>query len=148
MLLALRVSRDREKGKAKNGEQCYLCRDCDKTFGMDSERNLGMSKLPKETWMAYAECFVLMLPLRECARRCRICLKTAYTTRHRLIEGLSAYPPSFKVERGRGCELDETYFPEPFKGNHTKETFTIPPPPDIAASRCTGVDCRVSRSAS
>lgn len=52
-----------------------------------------MSKLPKETWMAYAECFVLMLPLRECARRCRICLKTAYTTRHRLIEGLSAYPP-------------------------------------------------------
>lgn len=43
--------------------------------------------------MAYTERFVLMLPLRECARRCRICLKTAYTTRHRLIEGLSAYPP-------------------------------------------------------
>ena len=64
---------------------------------------------------------------------------------HRGTFGLP--PPSFKVERGRGCELDETYFPEPFKGNHTKETFTIPPP-DIAASRCTGVDCRVSRSAS
>lgn len=45
---------------------------------------------------------------------------------HRGTFGLP--PPSFKVERGRGCELDETYFPEPFKGNHTKETFTIPPP--------------------
>ena len=35
--------------------------------------------------MAYAECFVLKLPLRECARHCRVCLKTAYTMRHRLI---------------------------------------------------------------
>ena len=78
--------------------------------------------------MAYAECFVLMLPLRECAGRCRVCLKTAYTMRHRLIECLSAYSPSFKVERGCGCELDETYFPESFKGNHTKGSFTMPRP--------------------
>ena len=80
-----------KKGKAGNGEQRYLCRGCGRTFGMGSERILGTSKLPKETWMAYAECFVLMLPLRECARRCRVCLKTAYTMRHRLIECLSAY---------------------------------------------------------
>ena len=115
-----------KKGKSKNGEQRYLCRDCGRTFGMGSERILGTSKLPKETWMAYAECFVLMLPLRECARRCHVCLKTAYTMRHRLIECLSAYSPSFKVERGCGCELDETYFPESFKGNHTKGSFTMP----------------------
>lgn len=90
-----------KKGKPKNGEQRYLCRDCGRTFGMGSERILGTSKLPKETWMAYAECFVLMLPLRECARCCHVCLETAYTMRHRLIECLSAYSPSFKVERGR-----------------------------------------------
>lgn len=95
---------------------------------MGSERILGTSKLPKETWMAYAECFALMLPLRECARRCRVCLKTAYTMRHRLIECLSAYSPSFRVERGCGCELDETYFPESFKGNHAKGSFTMPRP--------------------
>lgn len=95
---------------------------------MGSERILGTSRLPKETWMAYAECFVLMLPLRECARRCRVCLKTAYTMRHRLIECLSAYSPSFRVERGCGCELDETYFPESFKGNHAKGSFTMPRP--------------------
>ena len=117
-----------KKGKAGNGEQRYLCRGCGRTFGMGSERILGTSKLPKETWMAYAECFVLMLPLRECARRCRVCLKTAYTMRHRLIECLSAYSPSFRVERGCGCELDETYFPEPFKGNHAKGSFTMPRP--------------------
>lgn len=46
-----------KKGKAGNGEQCYLCRGCGRTFGMDSGRILGTSELPKETWMAYAECF-------------------------------------------------------------------------------------------
>lgn len=117
-----------KKGKSKNGEQRYLCRGCGRTFGMGSERILGTSRLPKETWMVYAECFVLMLPLRECARRCRVCLKTAYTMRHRLIECLSAYSPSFRVERGCGCELDETYFPESFKGNHAKGSFTMPRP--------------------
>lgn len=117
-----------KKGKSKNGEQRYLCQDCGRTFGMGSGHILGTSRLPKETWMANAECFVLMLPLRECAGRCRVCLKTAYTMRHRLIECLSAYSPSFRVERGCGCELDETYFPESFKGNHTKGSFTMPRP--------------------
>ena len=78
--------------------------------------------------MAYAECFVLMLPLRECAGRCHVCIKTAYTMRHRLIECLSAYSPSFKTGRGCGRELDETYFPESFRGNHTKGSFTMPRP--------------------
>ena len=36
-----------KKGKSKNGEQRYLCRDCGRTFGMGSERILGTSKLPK-----------------------------------------------------------------------------------------------------
>lgn len=115
-----------KKGKSKNGEQRYLCQDCGRTFGMGSGHILGTSRLPKETWMANAECFVLMLLLRECAGRCHVCLKTAYTMRHRLIECLSAYSPSFKTGRGCGCELDETYFPESFKGNHTKGSFTMP----------------------
>ena len=117
-----------KKGKSRNGEQRYLCRDCGRTFSGSTDRILGTSKLPRETWMAYAECFVLMLPLRECAKRCHVCLKTAYTMRHRLIECLSAYSPSFRVERGCGCELDETYFPESFKGNHAKGSFTMPRP--------------------
>lgn len=48
--------------------------------------------------------------------------------RTQLIECLSAYSPSFRVERGCGCELDETYFPESFKGNHAKGSFTMPRP--------------------
>ena len=100
-LPALRSAAVVKKGKSKNGEQRYLCRDCGRTFGMGSGHILGMSRLPKETWMAYAECFVLMLPLRECAGRRHVCLKTAYTMRHKLIECLSTCSPSFKT--GRGC---------------------------------------------
>ena len=54
-----------KKGKSGNGGQRYLCRDCGRTFSGSTDRILGTSKLPRETWMAYAECFVLMLPLRE-----------------------------------------------------------------------------------
>ncbi len=116
------------KGRAKDGSRRHLCKDCGRTFGSKSERILGTTKLPKETWMAYAECFVLMLPLRECAERCHVCLKTAFTMRHRLIECLSAFSPAFKVACGCGCELDETYFRESFKGNHTLGDFKLPRP--------------------
>lgn len=115
-----------KKGKSKNGEQRYLCRDCGRTFSGSTDRVLGTSKLPREAWMEYAECFVLMLPLRECAERCKVCLKTAYTMRHRLIECLKAYSPEFHVGQGCACELDETYFPESFKGNHSKGSFVMP----------------------
>ena len=94
-----------KKGKSRNGEQRYLCRDCGRTFSGSTDRILGTSKLPRETWMAYAECFVLMLPLRECAGRCGVCLKTAYTMRHRLIECLKEYSPTFHVGQGQACEL-------------------------------------------
>ena len=60
--------------------------------------------------------------------RSRVCLKTAYTMRHRLIECLSTYSPSLKTGRGCGCELDEIYFPESFKGkgNRAKGLFAMP----------------------
>lgn len=90
-----------KKGRSGNGGQRYLCRDCGRTFSGSTDRILGTSKLPRETWMAYAECFVLMLPLRECADRCSVCLKTAYTMRHRLIECLKEYFPSSTSGRGR-----------------------------------------------
>lgn len=115
-----------KKGKSKNGEQRYLCHDYSRTFSGSTNRILNTSKLALETWMAYAECFVLTLPLRECAARCGVCLKTAYTMRHRLIECLKAYSPGFHVGEGSACELDETYFPESFKGNRTKGSFRMP----------------------
>lgn len=74
-----------KKGKSRNGEQRDLCRDYGRTFSCSTDRILGASKLLREARMAYAERFVLMLPLRECADRCGVCLRAAYTMRYRLI---------------------------------------------------------------
>lgn len=115
-----------KKGKSRNGEQRYLCRDCGRTFSDSADRILGASKLLLETWMAYAERFVLMFPLRECANRCCVCLKTAFTMRYRFIECLKEYSPEFHVGQGQACELDETFFPESFKGNYSKGSFNLP----------------------
>lgn len=115
-----------KKGKSRNGEQRYLCRDYGRTFSCSTDRILGASKLLREAWMAYAERFVLMLPLRECADRCGVCLNIAYTMRYRLIECLKEYAPEFHVGQGQACEFDETYFIESFKGNHSKGSFTLP----------------------
>lgn len=37
--------------------------------------------------------------------------------RRRLLEVVATFVGTFSVAEGFGCELDETYFPESFKGN-------------------------------
>lgn len=118
-----------KRGRDAHGSQRYLCRDCGRTFNGFARKVFATSKLPRSAWMAYAECFVDMLPLRECAARCGVSLKTSFFMRHRLLEALAKHSSSFYVEQGCGCELDETFFPESFKGNHSNSDFTMPRPP-------------------
>lgn len=79
--------------------------------------------------MAYAECFVLALPLRDCAAVCGVCLKISFTMRPPSHRGRRRVSPAFAVRDGCGCELDETHFRESFKGNHTKGPFKMPRKP-------------------
>lgn len=118
-----------KRGRDSHGRQRYLCHDCGRTFNGSARKVFATSKLPRSVWMAYAECFVDMLPLRECAARCGVSLKTSFFMRHRLLEALAKHSPSFYVEPGCGCELDETFFPESFKGNHSNSGFAMPRPP-------------------
>ena len=90
---------------------------------------IAMSKLPVSTWMAYIECFVDALPLRACAQKCAVSLTSAWCMRHRLLEVIRRFCSAFSVNAGASAELDETYFHESFKGNHSKSsTFTMPRP--------------------
>lgn len=137
-----------KKGKSRNGEQRYLCRDCGRTFSGSTDRILGTSKLPRETWMAYAECFVLMLPLRECAGRCGVCLKTAWTMRHRLIECLKEYSPAFHVGRGRPANSTRRTSPSPSRAIIQGAPSPCRERPATAANRFTSAASPASRSAS
>ena len=119
-----------KKGKASDGSQRYLCHGCGRTFGVKTANAIAMSKLPVDKWMLYIECFVSMLPLRACVQMCGISLKTAFCMRHRLLEVIGRFCTAFSVNAGASAELDETYFHESFKGNHTNSsTFTMPRPP-------------------
>lgn len=114
------------KGRAKDGSQRYLCHGCGRTFGMRTGRVVGMSKLPAEKWMAYIQCFVDRLSLRACAERIGVSLPTSLFMRRRLLEVVAKFAGTFSVADGCGCELDETYFPESFKGNHKRGSFELP----------------------
>lgn len=117
-----------KRGKDSAGRQRYLCRECSMSFTLVKKNVFSRSKLDEATWMKYIECFVDVLPLRECARRCNVSLKTAWFMRHRIIEALHSHIPSFEVRKGCGVELDETFFRENFKGNHTRSSFELPRP--------------------
>lgn len=121
------------KGHDHDGSQRWLCRDCSRTFRNEPDTIITRSKLKSAVWMVYLECFVDCLPLRECAKRCNVSLRTAWLMRMRLVESLKRHLPGFLAGAGSRVQLDETYLRESFKGNHTRGKFTLPRP-----ARCRG----------
>ncbi len=71
-----------------NGMQRYRCKDCSVSFTSKSKSIFATTKLEKDKWLKYIECFVDCLSLRRCAEKVGVCLKTSYFMRHRIIECL------------------------------------------------------------
>lgn len=115
------------KGRGRDGSQRWKCMNCNRTFGVRTNRVMGMSKLKAGVWMRFLECFVDCLSLRKCAQRCGVCLKTAFLMRQRVIECIRRYTPVLRSEAAMSVQLDETYFRESFKGNHTKSAVFVMP---------------------
>lgn len=115
-------------GHDRDGIQRWLCRDCGRTFRNEPDTIITRSKLKPAVWMLYLECFVDCLPLRECAKRCKVSLRAAWLMRMRLIESLKRHLPRFFAAAGATVQLDETYLRESFKGNHTRGKFRLPRP--------------------
>lgn len=116
-----------KRGRDSAGRQRHKCKGCGATFTAASGGVLSNSKLQDATWQRFAACFVDRLPLRECAQRCQVSLKTAWFMRHRVLEALWKHMPRFQVQEGCGAVLDEAFFNENFKGNHTRSAgFKMP----------------------
>ncbi len=118
-----------KKGKAKDGSQRYLCHGCGRTFGVRTGKVIGSSKLPANKWVEHARCFADGLSLRASAHRIGVSLPTSLFMRRRILEVISRFNDAFAVGEGCGCELDETYFRESFKGNHANGSFRMPRKP-------------------
>lgn len=78
-----------KRGRDGRGRQRFLCRGCARTFTDATMRIFSTTKLDRSAWMRFAECHVDMLPLRESAEKCGVCLKTAFFMRHRLLEAMA-----------------------------------------------------------
>lgn len=110
-----------------NDMQRYRCKDCNVSFTSKSRSIFATTKLEKEKWLKYIECFVDCLSLRRCAEKVDVCLKTSYFMRHRIIECLKKNKSQFIVNSDNKGQLDETFLRENFKGNHTKSTNFVMP---------------------
>ena len=91
------------KGRGRDGSQRWKCMNCNRTFGVRTNRVMGMSKLKAGVWMRFLECFADCLSLRKCAQRCGVCLKTAFLMRQRVIECIRRTLPSCVPRPGRAC---------------------------------------------
>ena len=77
-----------KRGHDLKQRQRHLCKACRRSFTDASTKLLSPSKLPKETWQAFIDCFVLDMPLRASADKCNVSLKTAHYMKARLLRML------------------------------------------------------------
>ena len=110
--------------------QRYRCKNCNTSFTAKSKSIFATTKLEKEKWLKYIECFVDCLSLRRCAEKVGACLKTSYFMRHRILECLKKNQSQFIVNKYNKGQLDEAFLRENFKGNHSKSiNFSMPRKP-------------------
>lgn len=117
-------------GKTHAGTQRYQCKDCGTVrCQIDTGLIMGTTKLSYDQWMAYAECFVDHLPSSRVCEKVKVCPKTAWFMRIRVLEAIFHNLPSFQVKSGCGVELDELYFRESFKGTRFDSFENMPREP-------------------
>jgi transposase-like protein len=108
----------------KNGVQRFRCKDCDKTFNDLTLTPMANSHVKLDEWIKYAKCMVMGFSIRKSARICDVSVKTSFYMRHRLLDAVRNFQGIGKVSGI--VEMDETFLPESFKGNHKKSGFKMP----------------------
>ena len=122
-------------GKAR-GKQRFRCKDCGKTFTPYTKTVFADSKLPLSVWLEYADCMSQQMTLRETSKKLRICLKTSFFMRHKILSALKTHIGIDHL--GGVIEMDETFFAESFKGNHKNGNPDWRAPRDSGLSRQRG----------
>jgi transposase-like protein len=108
----------------KNDIQRFRCKDCGKTFNDLTLTPMANSHVKLEKWVEYAKCMILGLSIRKSATKCKVSVKTSFYMRHRLLDAVRNFQGIGEVSGI--VEMDETFLPESFKGNHKKSGFIMP----------------------
>ena len=112
------------KNGKQSGFQRFICRDCTRSFQINTNSITSNSKLSKSKWIAYIECMISGNSLRKSAEIVGVSLKTSFFMRHKILDAITSFMDKGNVSGI--IEMDETFLAESFKGNHKKSGFTIP----------------------
>lgn len=73
-------------GRNRSGTQRFRCGSCGKVFTpVSNDRAMERTKLDRDVWMRFAECFVDGIPFRDVMRVCGVSMNTAWYMRMRLV---------------------------------------------------------------
>ena len=114
-------------GHRKDGKQRYICRDCNKSFVINTNSITSGTRKDFDVWKQYIDCMMNGLSIRKSAEICGIHKNTAFIWRHKILDALQNMHKSVALEGI--IEADETFFPVSYKGNHSKSTKFIMPRP-------------------
>ena len=114
------------KGKDARGNQRYLCRDCNRTFGASTLSIMGQTKPAEPQWMAYAEGMADGRTLRELQERCCVTPETSWFMRMRVLEAMGRRLDRFRSGPGVAVEAAGKMVHESFKGNNKRGGFEMP----------------------
>lgn len=107
--------------------QRYKCKDCGKYFCNRTNTPMSYSKKTMNHWFEYFRLMCSTKSIRYCAEELKINIATAFQWRHKILNSVMPKLPS---KLNGIIEIDEIFFAESFKGNHTKDkNFQIQRPP-------------------
>lgn len=112
-------------GKDKNNKQRYRCKSCGCTFTATSYSTISKTHGSLQQWEKYIELLINGKSLRYSAQACKISLPTAFLWRHKILSSLQ-HDQDNRVLDGV-IEIDDTFFKESYKGNHSKSNRFVMP---------------------
>lgn len=112
-------------GHRKDGTQRFKCKDCGKSFVVATNSIVAGTRKDISVWEKCIACMMHGLSIRESAEICGIHRNTAFYWRHKILDALQSIMED--IELDGIVEMDETFFPVSYKGNHSKnKDFEMP----------------------
>lgn len=114
------------KGHDRDGSQRWLCKGCGRTFSARSRGLPSASKLDAATWSLFVEAALSGRSPGECARTCRVCLRTSWFCRMRLCEVMGRSLLPFRTGPSVSWQVDGTHLDDSLTGNRARGRVGMP----------------------
>lgn len=106
-----------KKNGKKNGRQRYICKDCHKSFSINSNTIVFKTRKLYSNWIRFIHSELLGLTLKQESHECNISQTTAFSWRHKLYSSLSEARE--KVKLSGEIQIDSTFLPINLKGTRS-----------------------------